>query len=446
MNNQNSTQKKLLLLLGKYQKKLNMAVLIKSFTFSLLIGSIVAFLLQGIAMLTPFYYANLYSVLSIFLALLCGTAVYLRNRYSLKQTAVYVDKFGFDERMITAFENIRSEEPVLMLQRENAYSMLLENKELIKISFFPPFLQIAGVSIFFCTALVLSFFPSETKSMAKQNHEIKKEAEAAIEEIDQVIDQLENLPVEDLSDAEHKEIQDMIESLESSLSEYKDSSDMVSMEAANDRLNFKYDQIKDQLKDITGDMENMPEKDMTVKAIMELVEQLDESHPSADSFASGNTGNGQNGQGNGNQNGQGDGSQNGQGDGDQNGQGDGSQNGQGNGDQNGQGDGSQNGQGDGSQNGQGSGNNGRGEGSAELDRDFVSVPNEFVDIAPLHGTGRDSDTSEYFRMPNGMNWKGIHRPIDSVIGSYEQNAYDRISNGRYPESMSEIIKDYFSRF
>ena len=45
-----------------------------------------------------------------------------------------------------------------------------------------------------------------------------------------------------------------------------------------------------------------------------------------------------------------------------------------------------------------------------------------------------------------MSWEGEHVSHESVIGSYEQNAYEGISQGRYPSGMEDIIKDYFSSF
>ena len=110
---------------------------------------------------------------------------------------------------------------------------------------------------------------------------------------------------------------------------------------------------------------------------------------------------------------------------------------------NGQGNG--NGQGQGQGNGQGNGQ-GRGTGSSNTQHDYVSVPNAIADSGNLTGNAVNHESSEYFRAQNGLSWEGEHVSHESVIGSYEQNAYEGISQGRYPSGMEDIIKDYFSSF
>ena len=196
-------------------------------------------------------------------------------------------------------------------------------------------------------------------------------------------------------------------------------------------------------------------------------------------MASGQNGNGQGSQ-NGGQSGdgQGDGQGNGSGDGqsgDGQGDGQGNQSGDGNGSQGGQsGDGQGSGQGGQSGNGgsgdgsggngngssgdgsggngngsSGDGNgtgNGRGTGSANIERDYISVPGAIADVGNLNGNASNHDNSEFFLAPNGMTWEGTHVSHEQVIGSYEQNAYEGIATGQYPTGMEDVIKEYFASF
>ena len=89
---------------------------------------------------------------------------------------------------------------------------------------------------------------------------------------------------------------------------------------------------------------------------------------------------------------------------------------------------------------------GRGDGHNSTPHDYVSIPNDIADSGNLTGNAVNHDSSEYFRAQNGLGWEGEHRTYESVIGSYEQKAYEGIAAGRYPSSMEEVIKQYFSSF
>jgi hypothetical protein len=42
-----------------------------------------------------------------------------------------------------------------------------------------------------------------------------------------------------------------------------------------------------------------------------------------------------------------------------------------------------------------------------------------------------------------LAWEGSHVSYESVIGSYTENAYEGIQQGKYPSGMEDVIKDYF---
>ncbi|MDE7183782.1 MAG: hypothetical protein K2O40_04725, partial [Lachnospiraceae bacterium] len=89
---------------------------------------------------------------------------------------------------------------------------------------------------------------------------------------------------------------------------------------------------------------------------------------------------------------------------------------------------------------------GRGAGSNAVPHDYVSIPNDIADSGNLTGNAANHETSEYFRAQNGLGWEGAHMTYESVIGNYEQKAYEGIAAGQYPSGMEEVIKQYFSSF
>jgi hypothetical protein len=43
-----------------------------------------------------------------------------------------------------------------------------------------------------------------------------------------------------------------------------------------------------------------------------------------------------------------------------------------------------------------------------------------------------------------MVWNGEAVPYDTVVHDYANSAYEGVEQGKYPDSMSGVIKDYFS--
>ena len=57
----------------------------------------------------PLYYADLYMVLAFLLAELSVVVVMLVKRTTMEQAALEMDGFGFEERIVTAYENLDRE-------------------------------------------------------------------------------------------------------------------------------------------------------------------------------------------------------------------------------------------------------------------------------------------------------------------------------------------------
>ena len=43
-----------------------------------------------------------------------------------------------------------------------------------------------------------------------------------------------------------------------------------------------------------------------------------------------------------------------------------------------------------------------------------------------------------------MTWEGIEIPYEQVIAEYTNQAYENLSGSNIPDSMKDIVKDYFS--
>lgn len=442
-----------------FRRRMNIAEFLKRSVFALSIGAGAAILIQAVAFFVPLYYANLYMALAFILAEMSVFVVMLVKRVTMEQAALRMDGFGFEERIVTAYENIGKEGALVGLQREDALRQLREHRDRIRIPIRPSLKKSALLCLLLVVSVGLSLVPSTVKDRAEELHKIREEAREKEDEIEEIIDALEQLEQEKLTKEQQDALREMTESLESSLSEYQQAASEEMLVSASQKLDYKYENMSGQLSDIIQDLENGAGVSVaSAEAMQELEEQLKKMRDmrraqgggsdNRQGSANGGDQNGQNGQnGNGNgQSGQGDGDGNGQSGqgGDGNGQsgqgGDGNgQSGQGNGDGNGQ-----NGQ-DGNGNGSGSGN-GRGDGSNSTPHDYVSVPNAVVDSGNLTGNAESHDTSEYFRAQTGLNWEGEHTSYEAVIGSYEQNAYEGIAAERYPSGMEDIIKEYFASF
>ena len=452
-------QKEFLKRINECRRRLNLAGFLNKAVFALCVGAGAGILFQAVALITPLYYANLYTGLALLLAVIAAVAAACVKRIGMKQAALAMDGFGFGERIITAYEHLGEDGVLIKLQREDAMRKLDANKEKIRIPLLPSWKKNVVFLGLSAILIGLALTPSVAKDRAIELHKIREEARDKAEEIEDAVEELKQLMQEDLAPEQQASIQEMIESLESSISEFQQASSTEAMSAAGDKLNYKYNDVSSQLSELAKSLENGAEVSaVTAQSMQAMAKKMQEmsgmESSGGNSLAYNNqgSGDGQGGQGgennqnggdsqNGN-NGQGDGAgQNGQGSGDGQGSEDDQSGGDGSGGENGQG---SNGQGSGSSDG-GSGS-GRGTGGSDTPHDYVSVPNDIADSENLTGSSVDHDASEFFRAPNGLSWEGEHISHEAVIGSYEQNAYEGIAAGKYPSGMEDVIKEYFSSF
>lgn len=421
--------------------RLNAAVFLKKTVFFLSIGTGVGILLQAIAFIIPFYYVKFCTVVVLIFALLTAMIRTFLKRKNMEQTALAIDRFGFEERIVTAYENLEKEGKLVELQRADAIKQLQTQHDKIRIAILPPWKHLAGLTGLFAVLIILALMPSAMKERAQELHNIKEEARNKTEEVQEVLETLEKFSQEqDLTVAQQAVLQEMAESLQASQEEFQQASNMEMIKAASQKLKYKYESAANELAALAQSLQNgATVSSVTVESMQALSEKLQGMRGTE--LAQGNAGQSGNtketGQGS-TSNNQNEDGQNGQ-SGNQNGTG---QNGAGQSGQSGDGVNGSNGQGD---QGDGSGI-GRGTGTSSTPHDYVSIPNEIAESENLTGNAVDHDASEYFHAQNGLSWKGTHMSHEAVIGSYTQNAYEGIAAGKYPSGMEEIIKEYFSNF
>ena len=442
-------RKEFLGIIHAYRRKLNTACFLKTLVFALAVGGGVGILLQAVSFITPMYYVNIYSGIAVILAVAAAVIVSIKKRSSMEHAALVMDGYGFKERIVTAYEHLEKEDAIYVLQRRDAMEQLQVHRDRIRIPLMPNRKKTALSVLLLAIMIGLAFVPSPVRDQARDLHHIRQEAREKEEEIQEVLEELDKLEEqgqEALTPEQLAAMQEMMESLKSSMSEYQQASSADALQAAGEKLNYKYENMSGLLSEMAQSVQNGASVSaMSAESMQAMADKLQKM--------SGNTSTGQNdlasGQGQNGQSGQG---QDGRGNG-QNGKGNGQ--GDGNSGQNGQGSGSggQSGQG---QNGQGNGQNGntdgegtgsgRGTGTANNAHDYVSIPNDIADSGNLTGNTVDHDNSEYYRAQNGLSWEGEHVSYEAVIGSYEQNAYEGIASGRYPSGMEDVIKEYFAGF
>lgn len=416
-----------------FQRRMNIASVLQKSIAALCIGAAAGILFQAAALVVPFYYASLYSGLALVLSLLTALVLAYVKRISPEQAALAMDSFGFDERIITAYECLGQESVLVRLQREDAMNQLAEHQDRIRLALLPSWKKPVLLLGFLAVMSGLALLPSAVKERARELHEVRKEAREQMKELDELASSIDKLAQEEISQEQKNTLQEMLGSLEASRTEFEQADSAKLLSAATNKLEYKYAMMGSELEEFAKRLrDGVAASPMTAESMQVLAERMQELGGMQLAKGTGaQTGSNQQGQ---------SGSQNGQGS-------SGSQAGQnGNGSQNGQnGSGSQTTQ-SGNQMSDHSKGSGRGVGSDSIPHDYVSVPNDIADSGNLTGNVANHEASEYFRAQNGLGWEGEHTTYESVLGSYEQKAYEGIAAGQYPSNMEEVIKEYFSSF
>lgn len=446
----------------KCRNRMNLAKSIDCGILFAAAGGVVGMLCELFSLVWPFYYAHLAAGLCFAAGLLAGIGYAVYRRADMSQAARRLDSFGLKERMITAYELMDAEaeegEDLAELQRQDAMLHYDRLRDRIKIPLWPDRRHVLALVLSVALVVILGILPSPVRERAGLRHQVQEQAKEEMKELEELVDALEGVDMESLTEEQRAQLQELMEAMQRSEEELARADTWESLGAAVERLDYKYGQAQQSLEQLAAQLEN-PEAAGVVSA-QELAKSANPSgtqsvspqaaaspgqNGSGDGDGSGNeSGSGEQGNGNGSGNESGSG---GQGSGNGNGNEDGS-GGQGSGNGNGSGgQGSGNGEGEGSggngnSNGNGSGN-GRGTGSSSTAHDYVSIPNAVADDPSLTGNKYGDQNSDYFRQQNGLAWEGEHVDYSSVLGQYTDSAYEGIATGRYPTGMESVIRDYF---
>lgn len=306
-----------------FQRRMNIASVLQKSIAALCIGAAAGILFQAAALVVPFYYASLYSGLALVLSLLTALVLAYVKRISPEQAALAMDSFGFDERIITAYECLGQEGVLVRLQREDAMNQLAEHQDRIRLALLPSWKKPVLLLGFLAVMSGLALLPSAVKERARELHEVRKEAREQMKELDELASSLDKLAQEEISQEQKNTLQEMLGSLEASRTEFEQADSAKLLSAATNKLEYKYAMMGSELEEFAKRLrDGVAASPMTAESMQVLAERMQELGGMQLAKGTGaQTGSNQQGQ-SGSQNGQGSsGSQAGQnGNGSQNGQ------------------------------------------------------------------------------------------------------------------------------
>ncbi len=390
------------------RKKMNLARLADYSVLFTAFGGIGGILCELASLFLPFYYAHAAALLCFAAGLLAGGCYAVYRRADMKQAAKRLDSFGLKERMITALEQMGQEDEFSRLQREDALRHYEGRREQIRIPLLPDKRHLLALLLSVAAAVALGVLPSPVREQAQLRHEVQEQAKEELEELEELLEALEGVDPETLTEEQRLRLEALSEALKLSGEELAETDSWQGLDAAMERLDYKYNQAAKSLEQLAAQLSDpalagVASAEALAKAAANEGGQQTASAGNASAGASGN-----------------------------------------NDDKEGSGSGNDDGNGSNGGNGDGTGSgNGRGTGSSSTPHDYVSIPNDIGDDPSLTGEKTGDENSDYYRQQNGLAWEGQHVDYNSVIGQYTDNAYEGIANGRYPSGMESVIRDYF---
>lgn len=430
-------------------------------------GGVLGIGCELVSLARPFYHAHLAAGLCFAAGFLAGVGYAVYRRADMRQAAGRLDGFGLKERMLTAYEwmdrtDEEAENAFVRLQRQDAYDCYRQNREKIRIPIFPERRHILALLLSAAVVIGLGLVPSPVRERAELLHQVQEQAREEQEQLEELLEALEGVDMDSLTEEQRQELQELTETLQRSGEELAGADSWESLASATERLDYKYEQAGQSLEQLAGQLEDPSGAGIAAAEAMAKAAANQDGPQTASagtpSAGNGNAGDGQEpadsgtGNGTGGDDGSGNGNNSGENGNAQGGNNSGAGNGSGEGDGSGSGSGSGegnssggDGQGDGSGSGTGGTGAGRGTGSSNAAHDYVSIPNAVADDPSLTGEKNGDQDSEYYRQQNGLAWEGEHVDYNTVIGAYTDDAYEGLTNGRYPSGMESVIRDYFEK-
>lgn len=270
-------QKEFLKTIQAYRRRLNLAAFIKYSVFALSVAVAAGILIQAAALLIPLYYVNFYTLFTLLSGEFAAITVWILRRISLKQAALTMDSFGFAERIVTAYENLPQKGILVEMQRKDAMRQLRAHKDKIRIALLPSWKKLVLLLGLSAALTGLGLTPSAQKENAKEQHQLKAEAKEKVQEITEAVDSLVELgkKAEEITPEQQAALQQMIESLQSSLAEYQQAQSTEMMKAAESKLNYKYENISSDLYNMAQNLPSNASQMLTEEALqyMESMQQ-----------------------------------------------------------------------------------------------------------------------------------------------------------------------------
>lgn len=176
-------------------------------------GGTIAMVLEGCAVFVPFYTVHVWAVLAVLCGAAAGGIYTVMKRCTMVQAAQQIDRFGFQERIVTAYGRIGKEGSIDQMQRSDAVHMLQEDHAWKKARVCPDRRKLVALFLSLGLALVLSFVPSPAHKQAQQRHAIRQEAREKEKEIQKVMDALKQTDTSSMTKEQKKALQELIQSL-----------------------------------------------------------------------------------------------------------------------------------------------------------------------------------------------------------------------------------------
>ena len=150
----------------KIRIKLNRNIMRKSVVSALLVGVLLGLLVVTISLFVPIYekVVLIAAIIPPVLSVPVGIFMGIRKRVDDKAAAIYIDSFGFKEKIITALENEKYKDPVIIMQRNDAEAHLRAEGFKVNVKFEMPWLKLGLCFLAFILAIFLFLLPSFTVS------------------------------------------------------------------------------------------------------------------------------------------------------------------------------------------------------------------------------------------------------------------------------------------
>ena len=220
-------------------------------------GGILGIFCELASLFWQFYYVHLAAGLCFAAGLLVGIGYAIYRRADMKQAARRLDSFGLKERMITAYEQMEIEEEISMeakismedrisifaqMQREDAFSHYNQARDQIKIPLLPDKRHVLALLLSAAAVIAMSFIPSPVREQARLHHQVQEQAEEEQEQLEELIDALEGVDMDSLTEDQKMQLQELMEAMKLSQEELAKANSWESLASAVERLDYKYEQ------------------------------------------------------------------------------------------------------------------------------------------------------------------------------------------------------------